>query len=93
MKALGIIVTVLCGAVLIFITIRVSATGATPTPRPPAMCPPIISSIPSPTRRCPTSSPPCLADYRGYDTMFETTVIFAAGIACLFLLKISMSMT
>ena len=29
-----------------------------------------------------------LADYRGYDTMFETSVIFAAGIACLFLLRV-----
>lgn len=28
-----------------------------------------------------------LADYRGYDTMFETSVIFAAGIACLLLLR------
>ncbi len=30
-----------------------------------------------------------LADYRGYDTMFETVVIFAAGIACIFLLRTS----
>ncbi|MCP4342320.1 MAG: Na(+)/H(+) antiporter subunit B [Desulfobulbaceae bacterium] len=29
-----------------------------------------------------------LADYRGYDTMFETTVILAAGLACFFLLKL-----
>lgn len=29
-----------------------------------------------------------LADYRGYDTMFETIVIFAAGVACLFLLRV-----
>jgi len=28
-----------------------------------------------------------LADYRGYDTMFETIVIFAAGIGCIFLLR------
>jgi multicomponent Na+:H+ antiporter subunit B len=28
-----------------------------------------------------------LADYRSYDTMFETIVIFSAGIACLFLLR------
>ncbi|MFZ7124933.1 MAG: Na(+)/H(+) antiporter subunit B [Desulfobacterales bacterium] len=28
-----------------------------------------------------------LADYRGYDTMFETTVIFAAGLACMLLLR------
>ena len=29
-----------------------------------------------------------LADYRSYDTMFETIVIFTAGIACIFLLRI-----
>lgn len=29
-----------------------------------------------------------LADYRGYDTMFETIVIFTAGIVCIFLLRI-----
>lgn len=28
-----------------------------------------------------------LADYRGYDTMFETTVIFTAGIAVIMLLR------
>ena len=28
-----------------------------------------------------------LADYRGYDTFGETTVIFTAGIACLLLLR------
>ena len=28
-----------------------------------------------------------LADYRGYDTMFETTVILTAGIACFLLLR------
>ena len=29
-----------------------------------------------------------LADYRGYDTMFETAVIFTAGLACFFLLRV-----
>jgi len=29
-----------------------------------------------------------LADYRGYDTMFETTVIFSAGVVCFILLRI-----
>ncbi len=28
-----------------------------------------------------------LADYRGYDTMFETTVIFTAGVAVMMLLR------
>lgn len=28
-----------------------------------------------------------LADYRGYDTLGETTVIFTAGMACILLLR------
>lgn len=28
-----------------------------------------------------------LADYRGYDTLGETTVIFTAGLACLLILR------
>lgn len=28
-----------------------------------------------------------LADYRGFDTMFETAVVFSAGLACFFLLR------
>ena len=30
-----------------------------------------------------------LADYRSYDTMFETIVIFTAGVACMFLLRLT----
>jgi len=29
-----------------------------------------------------------LGDYRGYDTMYETAVIFSAGLACFFLLRL-----
>ena len=32
-----------------------------------------------------------LADYRSFDTMFETTVVFAAGLACFLLLRIFVS--
>jgi len=28
-----------------------------------------------------------LADYRGFDTLFETTVIFCAGMVCMMLLR------
>ena len=28
-----------------------------------------------------------LADYRGYDTLGETTVIFTAGVSCIFILR------
>jgi len=28
-----------------------------------------------------------LADYRGYDTLGETTVIFSAGMACILMLR------
>jgi len=29
-----------------------------------------------------------LADYRGFDTMFETVVVFTAGLACFFILRV-----
>ena len=29
-----------------------------------------------------------LADYRGYDTLGETTVIFTAGVACILILRV-----
>lgn len=32
-----------------------------------------------------------LADYRGYDTLGETTVIFTAGLACLLILGVRIS--
>lgn len=32
-----------------------------------------------------------LADYRGYDTLGETTVIFTAGLACLLILGVQLS--
>jgi multicomponent Na+:H+ antiporter subunit B len=32
-----------------------------------------------------------LADYRGYDTLGETTVIFTAGLACLLILGVGLS--
>jgi multicomponent Na+:H+ antiporter subunit B len=35
----------------------------------------------------PNSVTAILADYRGFDTLFETTVIFSAGLACFFLLR------
>lgn len=31
-----------------------------------------------------------LADYRGYDTLGETTVIFTAGLACLLILGVGL---
>jgi len=37
--------------------------------------------------RVPNAVTSVLADYRGYDTMFETSVIFTAGIAVMMLLR------
>ena len=37
--------------------------------------------------RVPNAVTSVLADYRGYDTMFETSVIFAAGVAVMMLLR------
>ena len=87
MKIVGLIVATLTGAVLLY------AAGDFPTWGDPAS--PASSHV-SPhylERGLEETSVPnivtaVLADYRGFDTMFETTVIFAAGAACVILLRL-----
>ena len=87
MRILGIIVVILIGALLIY------AMGDFPPwadPAAPAhkhVSPGYIEKSLGQTS-VPNIVTAVLADYRGYDTMFETTVIFAAGVVCFFLLRI-----
>lgn len=37
--------------------------------------------------RTPNMVTAVIADYRGYDTLFETAVIFTAGLACVLILR------
>ncbi len=87
MKALGLAVVVVCGAVLLV------GTAGFPDFMDPASPPAVHVSPHYIEKGVPQTSVPnivtaVLADYRGYDTMFEATVVFSAAIACFFLLRV-----
>ena len=86
MKILSLITVVLVGAALIYGTLDMPKWG---DPNSPA------STHISPYYLChsmddmatPNVVTSVLADYRGYDTLGETAVIFTAGMACILLLR------
>ena len=88
MKVLGILVVMVCGAVLL------AGTGGFPDFMDPA-APPAVHVSPHyiedavPQTSVPNIVTAVLADYRAYDTMFETAVVFTAAIACFFLLRVA----
>lgn len=87
MKTFGIIAVALCGGLLVYGTVDFPNWGDAASPASTHVSPYYIEHTLEDTA-VPNIVTAVLADYRGFDTMFETTVIFAAGIACLFLLRI-----
>jgi len=87
-RIFGLITVMLCGSVLLFGTIEFPAWGDPASPASSHVSPYYIETSIKDTT-VPNIVTAVLADYRGYDTMFETTVIFTAGIACFFLLRVS----
>ncbi len=88
MKTLGLIIVVLVGAVLVYATVDFPPFGDPASPASLHVSPRYIEKTVQETA-VPNAVTSVLADYRGYDTMFETTVIFSAGVACFMLLRIS----
>ena len=86
MKAIGFFVVVLCGSLLIYGTVDFPDWGDPASPASTHVSPYYIEKTLEETS-VPNIVTAVLADYRGYDTMFETTVIFTAAIACFFLLR------
>ena len=86
MKFLAFIIVTITGALLIY------ATGEMPDwadPKSPAsthVSPRYIEKTVEDTS-VPNMVTSVLADYRGYDTLGETTVIFTAGVCCVVLLR------
>ena len=86
MKLLAFIVVTITGALLLY------ATGDMPDwadPKSPAsthVSPRYIEKTLEDTS-VPNMVTSVLADYRGYDTLGETTVIFTAGVCCVVLLR------
>ncbi len=87
MRAPGIIVVLLFGSLLVYSTLDFPPWGDPEAPASMHVSPRYIEQSMAETS-VPNIVTAVLADYRGYDTMFETIVIFSAGVACLFLLRI-----
>ncbi len=87
MKALGLTVVLLFGGLLFYCSLDFPPWGDPKAPASTHVSPRYIERTEEETS-VPNVVTAVLADYRGYDTMFETIVIFSAGVACLFLLRI-----
>jgi multicomponent Na+:H+ antiporter subunit B len=86
LKILGLFTTLICGALLIFFSMNFPDFGDAVSPANTYLSPYFIEHTIDDTS-VPNIVTSVLADYRGYDTMYETTVVFAAGLACFFLLR------
>ncbi len=86
MKVSALILVTVLGAFLIYGTLDFPPWGDALSPASQHVSPYYIENTMDQTS-VPNIVTAVLADYRGYDTMFETCVIFTAGIACIFLLR------
>lgn len=87
MKIIGLIITILTGAFLIYAAVDFPAWSDPNSPASTYLSPYFIENSMKDTS-VPNFVTSLLADYRGFDTMFETTVIFTAGLVCFILLRI-----
>lgn len=86
MKILNLIVVVITGAILIYGTVDMPNWGDPESPASRHVSPRYITEAMEETAT-PNMVTAVLADYRGYDTLGETTVIFSAGMACILILR------
>ncbi len=86
MKLISIIGVLLFGSLLFYGTLDFPMWGDPQAPASRHVSPYYIENTLAETS-VPNIVTAVLADYRGFDTMFETIVIFTAGIACIFILR------
>lgn len=86
MKLLAFIVVVITGALLIYATIDMPDWADPHSPASTHVSPRYIEKTVEETAT-PNIVTSVLADYRGYDTLGETTVIFTAAMVCILLLR------
>lgn len=87
MKLLGLAIVFITGSFLIWATGEFPGWGDPRSPASIHVSPRYIEKTLEETS-VPNAVTSVLADYRGFDTMFETTVIFAAGVSCFMLLRL-----
>jgi len=86
LKALALIATLVTGALLLFGTRDFPAWGDPQAPASTYLSPEYIEHAVEQTH-VPNIVTAVLGDYRGYDTMFETVVIYCAGMAVVSVLR------
>jgi len=86
LKITGLVTVIICGALLIFYAMDFPDFGDGTSPASTYLSPYFIEHTIE-DANVPNIVTTVLADYRGYDTMYETTVVFTAGLACFFLLR------
>ncbi len=86
MKITGLVTVIVCGALLIYYAMDFPDFGNGNSPASTYLSPSFLERTMH-DAHVPNSVTTILADYRGFDTMFETTVVLTAGLACFFLLR------
>ncbi|MBW2568223.1 MAG: hypothetical protein JRD93_01200 [Deltaproteobacteria bacterium] len=86
MKVIALIAVIMTGALLIYGIEDMPEWGDPNSPANSHVSPKYIQESLEKTAT-PNMVTAVLADYRGYDTLGETSVIFTAGIACVLMLR------
>ena len=86
MKFFNLILVVITGGILIYSTVDMPPWADPGSPASIHVSPRYIEKTMEETAT-PNVVTSVLADYRGYDTLGETTVIFTAGMCCILLLR------
>lgn len=86
MRFLTILTVVITGLLLIYGTLDMPDWGDPNSPQSTHVSPRYLEKTLVETAT-PNAVTSVLADYRGYDTLGETTVIFTAGISCILILR------
>jgi multicomponent Na+:H+ antiporter subunit B len=86
LRILSLIIVIITGAILIYGAQDMPKWADPHSPTATHVSPRYIEKTLEETAT-PNMVTSVLADYRGYDTLGETTVIFTAGIACMLLLR------
>ena len=86
MRFIALVAVLITAALLIYATVDMPDWGDPTSPASTHVSPEYIQEAYEKTAT-PNVVTAVLADYRGYDTLGETTVIFTAGIVCMMLLR------
>jgi len=86
LRVLALITVIITGIILIYGTVDMPDWGDPNSPASKHVSPRYIEKTMDETAT-PNVVTSVLADYRGYDTLGETTVIFTAGISCILILR------